>query len=188
MIILTFTFAAIALVLAGACYRQRQDLFELREMYEWTRNQRDDYMHWLDSEQKKLHACRDLFQKALEHHCLAALVKQSHEANKAAGWWTDIATGESLVNAPRIVEQKLALIHSEISEALEGHRKNLMDDKLPHRKMIEVELADCLIRLTDLAGAMNLDLAGAVVEKMAFNARRDDHKLANRTAENGKAY
>lgn len=80
------------------------------------------------------------------------------------------------------------LIVSELSEALEGHRKNLMDDKLPHRKMFEVELADALIRLWDLAGAANLDLGGAYIEKMAYNENRADHKRENRLAENGKKY
>ena len=87
-----------------------------------------------------------------------------------------------------LVAQKLCLTHSEISEGMEGHRKGLMDDKLPHRTMLEVELADALIRIGDLAGAMGLDLAGAVVQKLAYNATREDHKLENRQAVGGKAY
>jgi NTP pyrophosphatase (non-canonical NTP hydrolase) len=71
---------------------------------------------------------------------------------------------------------------------MEGHRKGLPDDKLPHRSMIEVELADAVIRIADLAGALGLDLGGAIAEKMAFNAVRPDHKLENRLAEGGKAY
>ena len=63
-----------------------------------------------------------------------------------------------------------------------------MDDKLPHRSMIEVELADAVIRIADLAGALNLDLGGAVQEKLEFNRHRPDHKLENRIAEGGKAY
>lgn len=84
--------------------------------------------------------------------------------------------------------QKLMLTVSELSEAMEGDRKNLMDDKLPHRPMREVELADALIRIFDLAGAYDMDLAGALVEKMAFNAQRPDHKLENRQAAGGKTY
>lgn len=80
----------------------------------------------------------------------------------------------------------IALIHSEISEALEGVRKNCPDDKLPHRKMEEVELADALIRIFDYAGAHNLDLGGALVEKMAYNRSRADHKPENRRKEGGK--
>lgn len=90
--------------------------------------------------------------------------------------------------AGALVAQKLCLIHSEISEAMEGHRKGLMDDKLPHRKMIEVELADAMIRIGDLAGALGLDLGGAIAEKMAFNAKRPDHQPEARKAAGGKSY
>jgi len=68
--------------------------------------------------------------------------------------------------------QMLALIHSEISEALEADRKDLMDDKLPHRKGLEVELADAAIRIFDMAGGLDLDLGGAIVEKLEFNRKR----------------
>jgi len=111
-----------------------------------------------------------------------------HNAAAKAGWWTDIKTGEPTINRPHCVGEKLMLIVSEVAEAMEGHRKNLNDDKLPHRKMVEVELADVIIRTFDLAGALNLDLGGAIAEKMAYNATRDDHKLENRRAESGKAY
>lgn len=126
-----------------------------------------------------------------------------HDASASAGWWQHKAEGQTydlirIVNAPltplekllagALVAQKLCLSHSEISEAMEGHRKGLMDDKLPHRPMIEVELADAVIRICDLAGALRLDLGGAIAEKMAFNAQRPDHKPENRAKEGGKAY
>ena len=100
----------------------------------------------------------------------------------------DSQKGESAAIAKAFVAQKLALCHSELSEGLEGDRKGLMDDKLPHRKMIEVELADAVIRAADLAGALGLDLGGAIAEKLAFNANRPDHKPENRAAAGGKAY
>lgn len=130
-----------------------------------------------------------------------ALVHACHTASVAAGWWTHLATGLDLRQVIRnpldprwqllagaIVAQKLCLIHSEISEAMEGHRKGLPDDKLPHRPMIEVELADAVIRIADLAGALGLDLGGAVAEKLAYNAQRADHKPEARQAAGGKAY
>jgi NTP pyrophosphatase (non-canonical NTP hydrolase) len=81
---------------------------------------------------------------------------------------------------------KLCLVHSEISEALEGNRKNLMDSHLPHRRSDEVELADAVIRIFDLAGAAGMDLAGAIIEKLAYNQRRVDHTREHRASENGK--
>lgn len=116
---------------------------------------------------------------------LNELSKEIHEANVAAGWWSNIKTGERL---NRNVGELLCLVHSEISEAMEGYRKNLMDDKLSHRKMFEVELADALIRIFDIAGAHNLDLGGAIAEKRAFNAVRADHKVENRLKEDGKKF
>ena len=102
-----------------------------------------------------------------------------------AGWWTDLATGGP---KDRNDGEMLMLMVSELAEAMEGLRKNLQDDKLPHRPMVEVELADTLIRIFDYAGARGLDLAGAVVEKLAFNQQRADHKPENRAGENGKKF
>lgn len=108
-----------------------------------------------------------------------------HGLNVKAGWWSDLHTGEPL---KRNVGELLCLVHSEISEAMEGHRKNLKDDKLPHRPMIEVELADAVIRIFDIAGGLKLDLAGALIEKLKYNQSRADHKPEARKAEGGKAY
>lgn len=78
----------------------------------------------------------------------------------------------SLGDNPLSFPARIALMHSELSEALEADRKNLMDDKLPHRTGKEVELADCLIRILDCAAAEGYDIEGAVYEKIAFNKTR----------------
>ncbi|MBB4192825.1 hypothetical protein [Rhizobium aethiopicum] len=113
-----------------------------------------------------------------------------HAASRKAGWCTNLATGRAL---DRNVPEMMMLIVSEISEAMEGYRKSTggkvkMDDKLPHRPNAEVELADAMIRIGDLATFLGFDLGGAIVEKMAFNANREDHKIENRKAAGGKAF
>src|SRR5262245_5049068 len=111
------------------------------------------------------------------------LARDCHEANQH--WWHHPATGERL---DRNKGELLMLIVSEVSEAMEVERKNLMDDHLPHRRMAEVELADVLIRLFDYAGAYGYDLDGAVAEKRAYNAQRADHKAEARLQVGGKQW
>lgn len=129
----------------------------------------------------------DLIEASVE-----SLVDECHGLAAACGWWTDLKTGADLrsegaahkVNVP----EKLMLVVSELGEAMEGHRKGLMDDKLPHRSMLEVELADTLIRICDMAGGLGLDLPGAVAEKLTYNAQRADHRPESRLAAGGKKF
>lgn len=111
------------------------------------------------------------------------LAKDCHADNQH--WWHDPATGARL---QRNKGELLCLVHSEISECMEGERKGLMDDHLPHRAMAEVELADTLIRIFDYAGAFGYDLDGAVTEKRAYNKQRADHKAEARLAAGGKQF
>lgn len=108
-----------------------------------------------------------------------------HRLNNHLGWWHDIETGEP---KDRNVGELICLMHSELSEAMEADRKDLMDDKLPHRKGLEVELADLMIRVLDVAGAGGMDIGGAMVEKLKYNLDRPDHKPENRIKEGGKKY
>lgn len=102
---------------------------------------------------------------------------------KHAGWHDNADYTDK-----REVATKLALIHSEVSEALEAHRKGDADSHLHHRSGIEVELADAVIRIFDLAGALHLNLGATMIEKLAWNAQREDHKRENRAKPGGKSY
>jgi NTP pyrophosphatase (non-canonical NTP hydrolase) len=122
--------------------------------------------------QESLCAARDLNVYAAETHA------------DNAKWW-------ERPDGSRIERNKgelLMLMVSEIAEAMEGERKDLMDDKLPHRKMAEVELADTLIRIFDYAAAFGYDLEGAYQEKRAYNAARADHTHEARALANGKKW
>ena len=119
---------------------------------------------------------------SIKHYLQVAGEAIHHHNDK---WWRDLKTGQRI---ERNVAELLCLIHSEISEAMEGHRKNLMDDKLPQRQMLEVELADAVIRILDLGAGLGLDIAGALVEKCQYNTTRHDHSVEARLAPGGKAY
>ena len=109
---------------------------------------------------------------------ITELVESAHLAAVTAGWH----------DTPRDKGTFLMLMVSEIAEAMEGERKDLMDDKLPHRRMAEVELADAVIRIADYCGLCGYDLEGAILEKMAYNRIREDHKREVRAMKGGKAW
>ena len=109
---------------------------------------------------------------------LADWTRLCHQRAKDAGWH----------DVPREKGTLLMLIVSDISEAMEGERKNLMDDKLPHRKMAEVELADAVIRIMDYCGCYGYDLEGAMAEKLEYNLNREDHKREVRGLKGGKQW
>ena len=104
-----------------------------------------------------------------------------HNASRDAGWWNGGIT-------PLTFSNKLMLTVSELAEAMEADRRGLKDDKLTHRDGREVELADAVIRIFDLAGAYGFALGDAIAEKMVYNSTREDHKQEVRKAAGGKSY
>ena len=97
---------------------------------------------------------------------------------------------EPLTGAPLSLNhgERFALMHSEISEAMEAHRKDLMSVHLPKRKGVEEELADALIRIFDYCGDNNLNIGDVFVEKMQYKRQRQDHTNAARIAPGGKKF
>ena len=86
---------------------------------------------------------------------LDGYARECHQIAKDHGWWDEL----------RSIPELLCLIHSEVSEALEGYRNH---DAQNFRE----EIADILIRVFDLAGWMKLDLDATVQEKMEKNKTR----------------
>lgn len=101
------------------------------------------------------------------------------------GWWHDVKTGKPL---ERNKGEMLMLMVSEIAEAMEGVRKDKMDDHLPHHKAEAVELADACIRIFDYCANYSLDLGGCIAEKIEYNRTRRDHLPEERAKLHGKKF
>jgi len=110
------------------------------------------------------------------------LVAACHGQSRKNGWWddqTDVGTEEDGLMRDAVlavVPEKLALIHSEVSEALEDYRAQRMDVTLTGLEQkpegFPTELADVMIRIFDLAGALEIDLEAEIIRKHRFNCTR----------------
>lgn len=123
----------------------------------------ENWLRNIDSDLSGLHICMHL----------------SHYIAIARGWWPE---------GGRNVGELISLMHSELSEALEGARQDLRAEHIGGEfSRLEEELADLLHRVFDLAAAAKLDLARAFAAKAKYNMVRKDHDLKVR-ADGGKQF
>ena len=83
-------------------------------------------------------------------------IKECHSIAKEKGWWTQERNDGELI----------ALMHSELSEALEAMRNHGSKDAIAE------ELADCCIRIFDYCGARDIDLENTLLKKIEYNKTR----------------
>jgi len=103
---------------------------------------------------------------------ITEMSEAAYNNSKAKGFWDEHPTGPL---HPETIASKLALIHSEVSEALEDARDGNMTSRCDEKgKPIGFgsELADIVIRVGDLAKRLGIDLGEEVTNKMVFNATR----------------
>ena len=109
---------------------------------------------------------------------IRGLQKMVHRLAVEKGWWGEPGGGKITKIVDEEFGMKMALIHSEVSEALEeyraGNKLTLIYRETPDSKPegIPIELADVVIRVLDLCEAAGINLEEAIVLKHEYNRTR----------------
>jgi len=106
---------------------------------------------------------------------LSRLEKEINESATKKGFWDDFQAHTHCETGRRaLVSEKIALIASEVSEALDAFRQPELkaDEHCNIFLNVEVELADAIIRILDLGAQMRWNVPGALMAKKKFNEGR----------------
>lgn len=126
-----------------------------------------DEINALQTENEALISETTELYQAVNARSITALVKRAYENAKSKGWY----------EVPATVGDRIALMHSELSEALEEYRNGHKTTEVypgvgGKPEGVPIELADVLIRIFDFSGNEGIDLESAVISKMDYNATR----------------
>ena len=95
---------------------------------------------------------------------ITVLSREIHAWAKEKGFYED---------AERNTGEMIALMHSELSEALEAYRQGVKrDEHCPDFDNELIEYADCIIRILDTCAYKNYPIGAAIMAKMGFNETR----------------
>lgn len=85
--------------------------------------------------------------------------QEIHDNAVAHGWYEE----------EKSVPEMLCLIHSEVSEGLEGYRNHVKDGE---KGCLSEELADVVIRVFDMSAYLGIDIEEAIITKHEYNRLR----------------